>query len=333
MINFSREFFLPETREGFTIDTTMKTYWASAMEVLREISEVCERHGIQWYAAYGTLLGAIRHKGYVPWDDDMDIWMMREDYDRFMKVAPYELPKGYVVQSPLTEAGYTQFHSCVFNELAVSMEKEHLEKFHGCPFATGIDIFPLDYLPENEEEREGERTLFGLLGSTVELLKSEERTEEENNTLKESFDTLEEFCGVDFSRELLGTEEQSKLLNEVYVLENQLCASYKEEDGDKLIMYMDYYNWPIKVYNKEWFQDVILWPFEEIMIPVPIGYDEILRRIYGDYNIRVRNTTCHEYPIYKKQLEFLRKTVDDLEEKVNRVNELLLQEQERKGKQ
>lgn len=333
MINFSREFFLPETREGFTIDTTMKTFWASSMEVLREISEVCERHGIQWYAAYGTLLGAIRHKGYVPWDDDMDIWMMREDYDRFMKVAPYELPQGYVVQSPLTEAGYTQFHSCVFNELAVSMEQEHLKKFHGCPFATGIDIFPLDYLPDDEEEREGERTLFRLLGSTVELLKKEERSEEDEQALQEALDTLESFCGVNFSRKLLGTEEESKVLNEVYVLENRLCASYSKEDGKQLVMYMDYYNWPSKVYDIEWFQEAVLWPFEEIMIPVPSGYDKILRKIYGDYHVRVRNTTCHEYPIYKKQLEYLRDTVNNLEEKVNRVNELLLQEQERKEKQ
>ncbi len=156
MLDFPQEFFREETRDDFTIDTTMKTFWAAELEVLREIAEVCERHNLQWYAAYGTLLGAIRHEGFVPWDDDMDIWMLREDYNKFMEIAPKELPPGYKVESSLTDIGYTQFHCCVFNAFSISISEERLRRFHGCPFAVGVDVFPLDYLPRDEEEREGQ---------------------------------------------------------------------------------------------------------------------------------------------------------------------------------
>lgn len=329
MLDFPQEFFLEETREGFTIDSTMKTFWAAELEVLREIAEICERHNLQWYAAYGTLLGAVRHEGYVPWDDDMDIWMKREDYNKFMEIAPKELPKDYVVESSLTEKGYREFHSCIFNALTISVSEERLRNFHGCPFAVGIDVFPLDFLPRNEEEREGQHAIFHLIGLTVALIKKEERIEEDEADLQDAFDALEDICGVKFQRELLGTEQESELLSSVYKLANQLCMCYGEEDGDEFVMYMDYAKWPHKVYKKEWFDGVVEQPYEGFLIPIPVGYDNILKTIYGDYHARIRSGTCHEYPLYNKQLKHLREVTEDLEGKVARVNELIEQAKQR----
>lgn len=322
MLDFPQDFFLEETREDFLVDSTMKSFWAAELEVLREIAEICERHNLQWYAAYGTLLGAVRHEGFVPWDDDTDIWMKREDYIRFLEIAPKELPAEYVVESPLTEKGYTEFHSCVFNALSVSVSKERLHNFHGCPFAVGVDIFPLDYLPRDEEEREGQRDIYNLIGMAAALVKKEERTETDEQDLQEVFDTLEEICSVKFKRELLGTEQNDALVSDIYKLANQLCLCYGEADGDELVMYMDYVRWPTKLYKKEWFEKVTEKVFEGFLIPVPVHYHEILWVIYGDYNYRIRGC-CHDYPLYKKQLEHLREITEGLESKAARIDELL----------
>ena len=92
-MEFPKEFFLDEVREGFYVPAMMKRAWAAEIEILFEIDKICEKHGLHYCIDYGTLLGAIRHRGFIPWDDDIDIMMMREDYEIFSKVANAELPE------------------------------------------------------------------------------------------------------------------------------------------------------------------------------------------------------------------------------------------------
>ena len=90
MLEFQDDFFRPEIRDGFFVDATMKTLWAAELEVLNTVAEICARHNLTWYAGFGTLLGAVRHEGFIPWDDDMDIMLLRPDYMKLMEVLPQE---------------------------------------------------------------------------------------------------------------------------------------------------------------------------------------------------------------------------------------------------
>ncbi len=321
MLNIPQEFLQEETREDFTIDVTMKSCWAAQLEVLREIAEICERHNLQWYCAYGTLLGAVRHEGFIPWDDDMDIWMLREDYNKFLQVAATELPKGYVLDGPLTETGYTEYHTLVLNARSVSISPERLHKFHGCPFATGIDIFPLDYLPKNQADRENVLEIIALMSVLVGIIKQKEWEESDIEDIVNGRNAIADILNVEF-KEKIEFENKKKIVSEIYKYANYLAMSYGEEDGDELVMYISYITNHNKIFHKDLFSEVIEMPFEGFGVPVPCGYDEILRKQYGDYSIRVQNAAGHDYPLYKKQVKALQEAMEDLENKVNRLEEL-----------
>ena len=93
-LNFPPSCFNDEIREGFDIPEMMKRYWAGQLKVLNVIIQLCDKHHISWLLDYGSLIGAVRHGGYIPWDDDFDICMLRHDYEHFVAVAE-ELPAGY----------------------------------------------------------------------------------------------------------------------------------------------------------------------------------------------------------------------------------------------
>lgn len=115
------------------------------LEILKEFVRICERFSLRYYLTGGTLLGAIRHQGFIPWDDDIDVAMPREDYDRFAQIAPQELDPQYFYQSPDTDPYY--FLS--FNKIRKNGTEIYEERFKNARFHKGIfiDIFPLDFCP------------------------------------------------------------------------------------------------------------------------------------------------------------------------------------------
>ncbi len=307
MLYFPEEYFQPEYREDFLVDTTMKTVWAAEMELLSDIAAVCKKYGLQYYAYWGTLLGAVRHNGFVPWDDDMDLAMKRKDYNTLMKVLPKELPDTYRVFNSLSEAGHDLFWGCVSNADTISIEEERLKKFHGCPFWVGIDIVPLDYIPRDPGEAQILHDLMTLIWKAVYLAKKKEKTPKDEEDLEETVVFLERQLNTTLDRE-------KSLPKQLWRLGNLLATAYGEEDGDVLTVHTTNIKRPGGfVYQKEWWDSVIEMPYETITVPVPAGYDEVLRMIYGDYNVRVRGKTDHDYPYYKKQLQQLRDMVGKME--------------------
>lgn len=312
MLEFSKEFFAAEVREDFLVDETMKTVWAAEMEVLQEIAVICDRHHLKWYAGYGTLLGAVRHEGFVPWDDDMDIWMLREDYTKLLRVMPKELPEEYYVQSCLHK-GYTEYHTAVLNATSISISPERMQRFHGCPFMVGVDIFPLDYLPRKEGERTALENMLLLTKAPAVWLKTKETREEKRKEIEEALGGLEDIyrCKLDKS----WIDEKPEILSDLlYKKFNNAASAYRAKDGDYLVMWVGYLNWRTQMYRKEWFRETVALPYEEFMVPAPKEYDAVLRATYGDYTIRQRRTSTHDYPMYKKQLEGLRESMNRMEE-------------------
>ena len=105
-LNIPDNYFEGEIREGFYVESMMKKNWACMIKVLAEVDRICRKHGIQYFADWGTLLGTVRHKGFVPWDDDIDITMKRPDFNKFCLVAPKEMPQGWEVVNIHNDPGW-----------------------------------------------------------------------------------------------------------------------------------------------------------------------------------------------------------------------------------
>lgn len=306
MLEFAEEFFQAENRCGFTVSATMKHYWAAQMEVLQTVISICEKHDLTYYAFWGTLLGAVRHGGFIPWDDDIDIALKREDYQKLLRIAGKELPAGWNMRCIYEETAWTQYHSRITNELKVSTSEERLSRFHGCPFIVGVDIFPLDYLPGNRQEAENQKLLLGMTEAvyrSVNYLDTDMRdaTQAEIQKVKEAVEEglaeLEEICHTAFDRD-------GDVGNQLLRLFDKICMLYSPEDTDLLTSYPELIEGKNFLLKQEWLGTTQL-PFENMVLTVPSDADAVLRAYYGDYMVFEKNTQGHEYPVYRKELNAL----------------------------
>ncbi len=294
-MQFPDSFFEDEVRSGFYVPALMKRAWAAQLEALADIASVCARHNIRWFADRGTLLGAVRHGGYIPWDDDLDICMLRDDYIHFNLIAQNALPEGYYIPPSFIKNAPDRLHTTIWNARGVCLEKEHLEKFHGFPFAVGIDIFVLDYIAPDQEDEELRVALAQLVHNAAMSITDENQETSEKQHL---ISLIEEYLNVKLDRSTSLKEQLIPLLENVFSL-------YTAEEA-KEVAYMP--NW---ILGSSWkfpfscYQDTALLPFEVTKIPVPILYDTATRIQFGDYEKPFRAGGGHNYPYFRPQEELL----------------------------
>lgn len=290
-MQFNEEFFKKEIRCGFEVSSMMKRAWAAELELLQILSEICDKYGLPYFADSGTMLGAVRHKGFIPWDDDIDIALKREDYIKLIEVLPKELPKGVVMaglhSDSLEKRKRTNAHQIL---LAADRDlwdvNEYMRRFHGYPFhSVSIDVFPMDYIPYDEELYEVQRTLIQY---ALTILGDWERFEKDGS-LADRIIKLEELTGVPIPM------EDTKY--HIWKTIDYISALYHKGEGNCLTFYAWLLDYKIK---EEWYEKQVMFSFENTQIPLPNGWEEILPLKYGNYREFVTGGSYHDYPFYKE---------------------------------
>lgn len=147
-IELPEGFLDEEVRCGYTVSAEMKKLWAVELDLLAEFDRVCKKHGLTYFVEGGTLLGTIRHQGFIPWDDDVDLVMFREEYEKLLKIVDQEFQHPYFFQTPFTDPGLIMGGSRLRNSettLVSDFENKRPYKNKGI----FIDIFILDKVPES----------------------------------------------------------------------------------------------------------------------------------------------------------------------------------------
>lgn len=103
-MDYDLEFIKPEIRSGWKVTAVTKKVWWVQLDLIKKFDDICRKNNLRWFPMWGTLLGVVRHNGYIPWDDDVDIVMPRKDYEKFIRICRRgNLSRPYYLQMTLTD--------------------------------------------------------------------------------------------------------------------------------------------------------------------------------------------------------------------------------------
>ena len=273
-LNLPAHFLDGEERNGYYVSPEMKMVWAVELDLLNEYARVCTKHNLKWFVHAGTLLGAVRHHGFIPWDGDIDVVMPRKDYEKMCQVASREFVRPYFLQNENSDPFFCKNFSKLVNLQTTCIEEA--DKCRPIKHAVFIDIFPYDNVPDDE----GERTVM-----------FEKLTDYHNKAWM--------YCNmVNFYQPKKGRGMKKRLS---YFIKHLSYKYIFEEKGDYLLYMKKHLELAVSyngcstkrvgevimpplgrhIWDKEWVEDVAYLPFEMLSVPVPVGFEHCLETSFG----------------------------------------------------
>ena len=237
------------------------------LKILVRFDEFCKIHDISYSIAYGTALGAIRHKGFIPWDDDVAVIMLRSEYNKFEKAWKEHIlhnKEHYTLWGEMDEVNYFMCFCAKFFD-SNTVLYEHLSKRKFVEYGIFIDIFVLDHIPI---EKSVQIKFFKNIKSYSKLIYHFQQHCQKWNNFVDKY-KLSLPCLKTMSNRLIDYKTQ---YNDAKTPQVSFTQDYKKGDS---------YNRSIHPY--EWFTDIILVDFEGYKLPIVKSYNQMLREYYGDY--------------------------------------------------
>ena len=269
-------FFLPEERNGYLVSAEMKKIWAVELDLLNEFARVCNEYHLQWFVHAGTMLGAVRHQGFIPWDDDIDVVMPRDDFARLNFLGPTVFSHPYFLQNEDTDTFFAKNFTRLRNSMTTAVVKDRVS--YEYPYNQGIyiDIFPLDNIPDDSEER---RSFY------EELEQLDARSWQWRDLVHFYHPQQGKGWGKTvkrYARHLYFKYMSARKGDYKYYMRqhHDLIVKYDDTEtrfvGESIVPPLGRWEW-----KRDWVDHVIETPFEMLTVPIPVGYAECLEAGFG----------------------------------------------------
>lgn len=285
-IQLPKGFLRPEIRCGYGVSTEKKKVWAVELDLLTEFQRVANKYDLKYIANGGTMLGAVRHKGFIPWDDDIDIMMMREEYDKLCEIASIEFKHPYFFQTEYTDPGSFRCHAQLRNSETTAILTNEINGHFKYNQGIFIDIFPLDAVPDNEIEWQKESNKAQKLYERMYHLSNISSLYMPNKTLPHYRIKQILHC--------IGNPIFTLLARSYFKKYEKECKKYNKNNTNKISIYSWGYKYTKFHRDRVDHEETILMDFEFLKIPVCKNYDHALSQVFGNWHEYVIGGSIHD---------------------------------------
>lgn len=274
------------TSNLFPVSDKRKAIWNVELQIMDEIVRICEKYNIKYFLAGGSMIGAVRHNGFIPWDDDIDVGMFRQEYERFLKLCKKELSYPYFIQTYDNDDGYCYVHAKIRRSDTTAIRK--IDWKSGLTFNQGIfvDIVPFDNIPD---------TLIPRVWHFTNVIISERilkryfnyRGFEHHSWKSRLFKVLVD-CVIAF-----------KSPDKIYSSCDKMLKKYSGKNTTFVGELTTNYKYKKSRRERVLYDELVDHPFEDRIYKIPKRYEEILNLAYGDWRTpKPQSPTLHGAMFY-----------------------------------